>query len=183
MLGTQGPAETLGRSSSEEGQGGGRPGTLRARTGGGGLRPSETPLRERWPLLSTTVKTTEPPDFSRKFPATFRQLSPILGSLWCRLSAASPGERGKLSAGGRCGVTGESEGWSDAREGPARGGEGLATPSHILRLPPPPPPPPHPRSWERRVQSGQGLGLNPEPVFRIPSPLCMDTTDILNTKM
>ena len=144
----------------------------------GELRPSETPLRERWPLLSTTVKTLEPPDFSRKFPAIFRQLSPILGSLWC-----SPGERGKLSAGGRRGVTGESEGWSDAREGPACGAEGLATPSHILRLPPPPPPPPHPRSWERCLQSGQGLGLHPEPVFRIPSPPCMDATDILNTKM
>ena len=61
-------------------------------------------------------------------------------------------------------------------------GRGLDKPSHILRLPQPRPPP-HPRLWEGPVRFGQGLGLNPEPVFMIPSPLELDTTDILNTKM
>lgn len=61
------------------------------------LRPLKTPLPKQLPLLPTTVKIQKPLDFSRNFQLLSGNSHQSQGSLWCRFSAASRGEREKLS--------------------------------------------------------------------------------------
>ena len=144
LLGRGAGRQTLILKGGQEAAHGGE----RARTSSGReRRSSEAPLHERWPLLSTTVKTPEPPDVSRNFQLLSGHSHQSSGSLGCSLSAASPGERGKLSSWGRCGE--ESEGWSDAREGQVCRGEVLTSLLTSLDCPNP----------GRRPTLGCGKGL------------------------